>query len=188
MKKIDLSNKKFGRLTALFTDGRRGKETCWRCLCECGSKPLVAGVDLRTGHTKSCGCLRVDVTRKTSTTHGRCYSSEYRSWYAMIQRCENDNNFGFPWYGEKGVKVCRRWHKFEHFFLDMGEKPSPSHTLDRIDPLKNYTRENCRWATRAEQRTNQTPSGRFCLKCKSPLRTCNKSGYCRKHTWIWTKK
>jgi hypothetical protein len=74
----------------------------------------------------------------------------------MIARCTNSNNASFKYYGGKGVKVCKRWLKYENFLLDMGERPSPAHSLDRIHTAGDYKPSNCKWSTRSEQQKNKT--------------------------------
>jgi hypothetical protein len=82
---------------------------------------------------------------------------EYKVWAAMIQRCSNPNNADYPDYGGRGIRVCDRWLKFANFYADMGPRPSPQHSIDRIDNDGNYALGNCRWATAADQRANQRP-------------------------------
>jgi hypothetical protein len=77
-------------------------------------------------------------------------------WRSMIARCTNSNNASFKYYGGKGVKVCKRWLKYENFLLDMGERPSPAHSLDRIHTAGDYKPSNCKWSTRSEQQKNKT--------------------------------
>lgn len=84
------------------------------------------------------------------------YPSEYRTWNSMKQRCYNPKTPGYHLYGERGIKVCKRWLMgFEYFMKDMGAKPSPEHSLDRKNNNKGYSRQNCRWATREEQGRNR---------------------------------
>lgn len=80
----------------------------------------------------------------------------YKSWQKCKSRCNNPNNVKYHTYGAKGIKVCDEWNKsFEAFFNDMGARPSLSHTLDRIDSRKGYSKDNCRWATYKEQNRNR---------------------------------
>lgn len=124
--------------------------------CSCENKTYVEATlqDLRSENTQSCGCVR--------GTHRRAKTREYRTWSEIIQRCHNPKSTAYPYYGAKGVTVCDRWREsFESFLEDMGEKPSPDHSIDRVETTGNYDPENCRWATRKEQDQNKRNTRRI---------------------------
>jgi hypothetical protein len=89
--------------------------------------------------------------------HGLSKRPEVTVWRGMVSRCTNQNATDYPRYGGRGIMVCDRWRLFANFFADMGERPSPKHSIDRIDNDGNYEPDNCRWATASEQRLNQRP-------------------------------
>jgi hypothetical protein len=95
--------------------------------------------------------------------HGQYGTPEYRIWTAMIQRCHNPHNAGYPNYGGRGISVCLAWrNSFMAFISDMGPRPDPSLSLDRIDNDGHYGPDNCRWATLQEQRANRRPDPTSC--------------------------
>ena len=98
-------------------------------------------------------CLRL-LRASLATKHNRYHSPEYRSWAALKSRCFDPQNSAYHYYGGRGISVCERWTSFEHFYTDMGPRPSPKHSIDRINNNGDYCRENCRWATSQEQCRN----------------------------------
>jgi hypothetical protein len=88
--------------------------------------------------------------------HGLCETPEYNSWTSMRERCNNKNRPAYQSYGAKGIRYCERWEVFENFLADMGLRPSPAHTLERIDNSGNYGPDNCKWGTKAEQSQNRS--------------------------------
>ena len=134
------------------------------CQCDCGQTKTIQNQYLRSGDTKSCGCLNLpEVIARRRTTHNRSQTREYRIWAAMITRCTNDRQNHWHLYGGRGISVCERWlNSFESFLEDMGDAPTDRHSIDRFpDKNGNYEKNNCRWATDKEQALNRRGNIRF---------------------------
>lgn len=157
MKKLDITGMRFGRLVAVRETGQRkpGAGTIWRCLCDCGSLACIGVHPLRSGNTRSCGCLKRDATSARARVHGMSSSAEHAIWRVMKDRCLNARNARFESYGGRGITVCKRWRdSFQNFFNDMGPRPKGK-SLDRINNDGNYEPGNCRWATATQQNQNR---------------------------------
>lgn len=144
---------KFGYLTPIKFVGRnKYSKKLWLCQCDCGNEKIVIEGELTRKDSKrtvSCGCY----FKKTHTKHNMHSTATYQCWADMKSRCNNPKLPSYINYGGRGITYCDRWENFITFFEDMGEKPD-NLTLERIDNEKGYCKENCTWATRADQNRN----------------------------------
>lgn len=152
--------KKFGRWLVLRLAGRdKHGDRLADCRCKCGSTARLRFSSIRSGNSKSCGCLNRELSatraKQLFSSHGHCprttASPSYFSWAAMTQRCTNPKHTNYRSYGAKGVKVCKRWRVFANFLADMGDRPKGT-TLGRFLDTGNYEKSNCAWMSKRQQR------------------------------------
>lgn len=150
-RRLSILGERFGKLVAIEEmPAERGMRR-WRLRCDCGNEVVTLQKSFCSGGKKrSCGC-----DNRREITHGLSKQPEYRHWINMISRCENPNTPGFELYGGRGIKICDRWRiDFRNFYRDMGRRPSPRHSLDRVNVNGHYEPSNCRWALPQTQGRN----------------------------------
>lgn len=163
--RLNLTGQRFGRWLVLRM-GFDGRETLAWCRCDCGTEGWRKATSIGNGQTRSCGCGQ---TRRGQARehHRRSHSATYSAWNGMRRRCEVASCTEYHRYGGRGIYVCERWQTFSCFVDDLGERPDPGMSLDRIDPDFSYTCGKCRqciavaapanvrWANAVEQARNR---------------------------------
>lgn len=167
----NLTGRRFGRLTVLerATENRRSYRV-WKCVCSCSEHPIVevSSICLVNKISRSCGCLRREVSHRARLTHGMSGCVEHRIWKNIRRRCLDIAHPSYPDYGGRGITLSEAWrNNFAQFYADMGPRPI-GHSVDRIDNDKGYFKENCRWAT-AKMQANNRRKARPRLFNQSPV-------------------
>lgn len=157
---IDRTGLQYGQLNVLRFLGKQGySKPRWECVCSCGTLCQVTSSNLATGHTTSCGCLHADMMR-ARRIYPKEHSAEYRIWRGLKQRAGSKQGKNSAWYNH--IDVSREWEEsFDVFLRDMGKRPSPKHTVERLNNAIGYRRENCVWATAKTQANNRKTNHRI---------------------------
>lgn len=152
----DLTGQRFGRLAVVSISHKgEGRKYYWKCKCDCGNEVVVCGSNLKSGNTKSCGCLNIEKMIEGHKTHGMFGTRIYRIWNGIIMRCENKKIPLYERYGGRGISVCNEWHEFEIFYnWAISNGYSDNLTIDRVDYNGNYEPSNCRWVDIITQANN----------------------------------
>lgn len=147
----------FTRLTVKSFVGIVKHKAVWRCLCQCGNFHEASRDSLMSGSTKSCGCLQRNPVHQSRLTHGASrkgrVTAEYRTFTAAKRRCNRPTASNYQRYGGRGIRFL--FESFEQFYAELGPKPTPKHSINRIDNDGNYEPGNVEWATPSQQRRNQ---------------------------------
>jgi len=160
-----IEGQRFGRLVVTkFIEVKNGNAV-WECICDCGNMVQASTASLNLGKVSSCGCL----LKERLMTHGMSNTRPYNIWKAMKTRCTNTKQPNYERYGGRGITYDPRWETFEAFWKDMSKSYADILTLERIDNNRGYSKENCRWATPAEQNKNMR---------SNVVITYNGVGYC----------
>lgn len=160
MKRPDIPiGTRFTRLVVVGVADRRRHSLV--CRCDCGAERIVIASCLLRGTTKSCRCLHRDTAHLKSRIHGGTKTPEWSAWRDIIARCENPKVRSYADYGGRGIKVCAEWRNdFAAFLRDVGPRPFPELSIDRVDNDGHYEPGNCRWATAKQQANNKRNSRR----------------------------
>ena len=164
---------RFGRLVVTDVIGLKKNGTRrWLCRCDCGNSHSAHPCNITSGDIRSCGCLLSERIREMATKHGGRYTPEYSTWINMKTRCYNRNFKQWKDWGGRGIRICIGWLDFQTFISDMGRKPTPRHTIERVNNDGNYScgqcdecrfegwPKNCIWETRQKQNLNKRNSTR----------------------------
>lgn len=169
MKPLDMTGRKFNRLTVLSREpNAKDGSAMWLCRCDCGNLFVAYGKNIRNNHTQSCGCFQRERSSEASVIHGKTRTTLHNVWKTMKQRCTNPNNQKYKDYGGRGITVCEEWlNSFEAFSDYVSQLPhfgEKGRSIDRIDVNGNYEPGNVRWATASEQQQNKR---RKVTECKA---------------------
>lgn len=161
---------RYTRLTVISPGYSENYQRHWECRCDCGTVIFVLTANLGRG-TKSCGCMSREYHAERLRTHGLGRPPGYATWAGMKGRCFNPRNRCYANYGGRGITVCERWLDFAAFYADMGPKPTPTSTIERVDNDGHYEPSNCVWVEKSEQSKNRRPASQWSRKRTSRPRS-----------------
>jgi len=163
--RIDLTGKKYGKLTVIqLAVDDIGKKKKWLCMCECGNRVIVAGSNLRSGHSTQCKGCQLKAINLKKIKHNKAKSKLYGVWGGMKNRCENPNSKSYKDYGAKGIKVCDEWHEAKQFITwALKNGYAEGLEIDRRDVNGDYSPSNCRWVSRLQNANNKGNNRIFCI-------------------------
>lgn len=158
----DITGQIFGKLLAVsYLDESKNGHVVWECSCSCGNQTTAYGSDLRLGRKTSCGCSNAPGSGHRFYKHGKSESKVFNTWRHIKSRCLNPKSKSYCDYGAVGITIADYYlNDFEAFYREVGDPPSPKHSVDRIDPTKGYEAGNLRWATPDQQQRNKKISSK----------------------------
>lgn len=161
----DFLNKKFGRLLIIKDIGKVGRKRMVSAICDCGKEGVYVWNSIQQEHTKSCGCLNLELIRKRTTTHGLSKHPLFSVWLCIKFRCYNPNSIGYKDYGGRGIKMCQLWIKdfvpFYNWALANGYEKGLTIEIKNVNG--NYEPSNCCWIPQAEQQRNKRTNVRVTI-------------------------
>lgn len=176
------------RLTVVSLAPRRQKNRPrYFCRCVCGNEVDVDHYHLKSGHTQSCGCVKLEISTTRLFKHGLTKTPEHKCWVEMRARCLRTDHHAFEHYGGRGISICDRWSEFLNFLADMGARPTLKHSLDRIDVDGNYEPSNCRWALPVVQQSNRRDTRKIAFEGETLCLTHwgDRFGIDQRHMHYW---
>jgi hypothetical protein len=156
---IDLTGKRFGRLTVIRMVGKdKWRNPYWECVCDCGNTHTTVGSQLRKGFCQSCGCLQKERAAEVKTIHGYTNTRLYSVFSGMKARCYNPKNPAYKFYGARGIKIHDRWLRDFNAFYDWAVENGYAEglTIERKDVNGDYCPGNCEWIPFSKQNANKT--------------------------------
>lgn len=154
----DITGRAYAYLTVIKILQKKGTQNQWLCKCKCGNETICTTAQLNSGGKKSCGCLKIMLSKLLFTTHGMSKSPEYIAWIEIRKRCYDVKNSSFHRYGGRGIKMFDGWiNDFQSFYNYVGNRPSSNHSIDRFpnNETGHYEPGNIKWSTKKEQASNR---------------------------------